>query len=102
MLLLEQSKEICQRSNSGNETITAESKSYNTRKFTVRTIFTGNFKYQSYKIPITLERKTYLYFADNVGLVKTLTEAMKIEISPLQPWSFPGQEQILLRHHIAN
>lgn len=88
--------------NSGTETINVESNTYNARKFTIKTLFTGNFKYQNYTIPLNLERKTYLYFVDNIGLAKTITESMKIEISPFPAMPIPGEEQILIRHHIEN
>jgi hypothetical protein len=86
--------------NAGLEIVNAESQNFNTRKFILKMTFTGNIVLFSNTLPINLERKTYLYFADNVGLIKSIVEPMKIELLP--GMNMPGHEQILIRHHIAN
>ncbi|TAL70408.1 MAG: hypothetical protein EPN82_02010 [Bacteroidetes bacterium] len=89
-------------SKSGTETIQAESQNYNTRKFTLKMTFTGSVTFLSNTFPLNFERKTYLYFADNIGLIKSVIEPMKLSILQLQNLNLDGEERILIRHHIAN
>ncbi|MBI5325581.1 MAG: hypothetical protein HZB41_09995 [Ignavibacteriae bacterium] len=87
-------------SKNGTEVINAESRNFNTTKFTLKLIFTGSVTIFSTTLPLNLERKTYLYFADNVGLIRSVIEPMKLDLLPNM--SLPGEEMILIRHHIAN
>ena len=85
---------------SGNETIQAESQNYNCRKFVLKMTFSGNVTIFNFTYPIILERNTLLYFADNLGLIKSVIEPMKVPLLPVPP--LDGEERILIRHHIAN
>ncbi len=89
-------------SKSGIATINAESKNFNTKKFTLKMTFSGTVKYSTYNIPINFVRNTYLYFTDGVGLIKSVSDPVKINVFILPPINFPGEEQTLIRHYIAN
>ncbi|MDQ1265694.1 MAG: hypothetical protein QG635_845 [Bacteroidota bacterium] len=83
------------------ESVTVMGTQYQAQKYTIKIDFTGSLQVPGYgSLPIQFTRKIYLYFVENIGLVKRITDKTSIPVPLIGDISFPESDEVLIRYSV--
>lgn len=77
------------------EKVNVKENNLDAHKFEIKLSITGTAELSGFPINLNLSRNIYLYFANDIGNVKTIVEGMKYDIPGIGKGLYPGYEAIL-------